>query len=204
MQLSKFLAIFSSVLITAGCGGNNTEQAKPEAKSSSASAQISTPVDIDITTPDRALKSYWKVQDQIRAEHFAHYNAQLPTFHRTQASAEKVMTGTAFNDVKVKPGTLESFTRDIIDVKVESESRAVIIASIKNSTPIPAGAELSKYQEQSRNEGDKYKYVLEKSQPGWQIAEIWDFKTYTSPPGWSKIIPGDGKPFVSSSTYEGR
>lgn len=165
---------------------------------------VATPVDIDITTPDRAIKSYWKVQDQIRTEHLSHYKAQLPTLHRSQASAERVMTGTAFTDIKIKSGTLEIFTRDIVDVKVESESRAVIIASIKNSTLIPAGAEVSKFQEQSRNEGDKYKYVLEKSPLGWQIAEIWEFSKYTSPPGWSKIIPGDGKPYVSSLTYDGR
>ena len=129
---------------------------------------------------------------------------KLATTAKLPKKTSAKVSGTAFNDVKVKFGTLESFIRDIVDVKIESESRAVIIANIKNSTPIPPGAELSKYQEQSRNEGDKYKYVLEKSQPGWQIAEIWDFKTYRSPPGWSKMVPGDGKPFVSSSTYEGR
>jgi hypothetical protein len=204
MQLRNILAIIPSLFLAVACGANNSQQVKPNLKSTEVPAQVPTHVELDLTTPDRALKSYWKIQDKIRAEHFLNYTAQLPTFHRIQASAEKVMTRTAFDDVKEKSGRLESFNRNIIDVKVESESRAVIITSIKNSTPVPVGAELSKFEEQSRSEGDKYKYVLEKHPPGWQVAEIWDFKTYSTPPSWSKIIPSDGKPFISSSTYEGR
>ncbi len=204
MRLIKVIVIVSSALITVGCGGNKEEKSKPDITPTSAVAEGAAPVEIDMTTPDRALKSYWKVQDQIRAAYFEHDKAQLSAYHRIQAPAERVMTGAAFNGIKLKPVEFSTFIRDIIDVNVESESRAVIIASIKNSTPIPAGAELSKYDEKSRNEGEKYKYVLEKSPPGWQIAEIWDFKTYTTPPDWSRMIPGDGKPFVSTETYEGR
>lgn len=204
MQLKNVFATVSAILMLVACGGNNPDKANSDVKSTGIPVLASKPVEIDITTPDRALKSYWKVQDQFRSEYHAHYKAQLPVLERFQAPVENVMTGTASSAAKEKLGALETFIRDIVDVKIESESRAVIIASIKNSTPIPAGAELSKLAEQMRSEGDKYKYVLEKSQPGWRIAEIWDYDKYITTPDWRKTVPGDGKPPVSLSTYGGR
>ena len=95
----------------------------------------------------------------------------------------------------------ETFSRDLIDVKIESESRSIITTTIKNTTPIPAGAEVSKYDEESRKDGDRFKYVLEKNQAGWRLAEIWKWQSYSS--RWEKRHPGDGTPHVHSLTMDG-
>ena len=98
--------------------------------------------------------------------------------------------------------TFETFARDILEVKVESESRAVVVAVIKNTTPIPAGAEMTKYDEERRRDGERYRYILQRDSGSWRVAEIWEWETYPTPK-WKKARPGDGKPSVPSLTYEG-
>ena len=105
-----------------------------------------------------------------------------------------------FADVE-SPSVTETFSRDILEVKVESDSRAVVVAVLKNTTPIPQGAEVTKFDEERRRDGERYKYVLFKDQSGWRVAEIWEWSAYPSP-HWKKSRPGDGKPTVPSLTYD--
>lgn len=204
MKSNKLSLIVVFAALAVGCDGQSAKQNLQVDEKSQIAKTTMPVIEVDASTPDRAIKSYWLLLDKLRSDYHNNYNSHLPTILRQQEAMAKMMTGAAYDGIKAKSDALELFSREILDVKVESESRAVIIAKIKNSTPIPVGAEVSKLQEQSRSEGDKYKYVLEKANFGWQVAEIWDFKTYTSPSGWSKIIPGDGKPYASSETYEGR
>ena len=191
-------ALASTLVLLASC---SKEAPTPPALSS---AKVERPeVQIDVTTPDRALKSYWALQDAIRAKHADIYRRAFPEYRASEKNPSSVVSGAVDAYFASKEQVFESFSRDIVDVKVESESRAVIVAVIKNSTPIPAGAEVSKFTEQERRDGQRYKYVLEKSSDGWRIAEIWGWETYSTP-DWKKQIPYDGEPYVPSSTYGGR
>ena len=157
---------------------------------------------IDLTTPDKALKSYWAVIDSVRLKRFELLEEIKDKLQSADKQLSVVADGAMVKSFSFGGATFEIFSRDLIDVKVESESRAVIIVVIKNATPIPAGAEMSTFDEERRRDGDRYRYVLEKSHAGWRVSEIWEWGTYPANE-WRKISPGNGKPTVQSLTYSG-
>jgi hypothetical protein len=184
-----------NLLILALCvtASSCTKESVPEAQV--ARAQI------DLSTPDKALKSYWAVRDENRQRREVTYSK----IRGDLATEEKRLADVASSELwrRQVPSATETFTRDILDLKVESESRAVVAVNVRNSTPVPAGAELTKYDEERRRDGELYRYVLEKGQRGWQVAEIWKWETYPSPARFAKFLPRDSKPSVPSLTYDG-
>lgn len=158
---------------------------------------------MDTSTPDKALKSYWAVRDMIRDKRHELAVENLARYQALDSAMDAVADGALREEFAAKANPPETFSRDIIDLKVESESRAVAVARIKNTTPVPAGAEMNSYAEAKRRDGERYKYVLEKSQAGWRVAEIWEEKTTDPVPDWNKRSPGAGKPSVRSFTFNG-
>jgi hypothetical protein len=160
-------------------------------------------VQIELGTPDKALKSYWAVRDSVRGK-MRELGIQIKEqIKAAEAQMNAVAEGSLLEYSNSRDAApLETFARDIIDVKVESESRAVVTAVIKNTTPIPVGAEVSKFDEERRRDGERYKYVLEKTQAGWRVSEIWSWETYPSS-DWKKMLPHDSKPYVPSLTHNG-
>lgn len=160
-------------------------------------------VPVDLTTPDKALKSYWAVKDEVRRRNQMIWQERVPAFREAERRLADVLTATMLAGQQTTFEDPEQFSRDILEVKVESDSRAVVVTVIKNTTPLPSGASPSRFDEERRRDGERYKYVLEKAANGWQVAEVWEWDTYPSP-GWKKVAPGDGTPRVASLTYEGR
>lgn len=161
-------------------------------------------VAIDASTPDRALKSYWAVRDAVRSRKREIFDrAALPAMVAAEEVMESVATGDLRDAFAEKAARKFNFARDITDVKVESESRAVILAVIRNTTPVPAGASMTRFDEERRRDGQRYKYVLEKAVAGWKVAEIWEWESYPKP-DWVKRLPFDKTPHAESMTYEAR
>jgi hypothetical protein len=193
--MRKF-TIYTAVLFVTLTACSKTEQPLLERKISS------TKVTLDLATPDKAIKSYWAVRDSIRAKQVELFAQNKESFHSAEAQISAVADGSLAETFSFDITPVETFSRDLIDVKVESDSRAVIVVVIKNSTPIPVGAEMSKFDEQRRRDGERYRYILEKNQSGWRVSEIWEWSTYPSAE-WKKSLPRDGKPIVPSLTYNG-
>ncbi len=193
--MRKF-TICTAVLLAGLAACSKTESPPSERKIASAK------VTLDLATPDKALKSYWAVRDSVRAKAVELFVQNKEGFQSAEAQMSAVVDGALAKTFSFDIPPIETFSRDLIDVKVESDSRAVIVVVIKNSTPIPAGAEMDKYDEERRRDGERYRYILEKNQEGWRVSEIWDWRTYPSN-GWNKSHPRDGKPNVPSLTYDG-
>ena len=193
--MRKF-TICTAVLLVALTACSKTEPLPSERKVSSVK------LNLDLATPDKAIKSYWAVRDSVRSKWFELFAHNKEGYQSVEAQMSEVADGALAKNLSFKIMPVETFSRELIDVKLESESRAVIIAVIKNSTPIPAGAEMSKFDEERRRDGERYRYILEKNQAGWRVSEVWQWGTYPSAE-WKKTKPGDGKPHVSSLTYNG-
>ena len=193
--MRKFI-IYTAVLLVTLTACSKTEPPPSERKTTSIK------VNLDLATPDKALKSYWAVRDSVRAKQFELFAQSKEDFQSAEAQMSAVSDGALAKSLSFDKNPIDTFSRDLIDVKVESESRAVIVVMIKNSTPIPAGAEVSKFDEERRRDGERYRYILEKNQAGWRVSEIWEWREYPSA-GWKKTQPRDGKPNVPSLTYEG-
>lgn len=195
--MKRSMSIVAAALIAlSAC--SKTETAPEPGKSPIASAKVT----LDLSTPDKALKSYWAVRDSTHAKEFAVLSQATSQLAEAGAQLAEVAEGALAKEMVIRPGRSETYSRDIIDVKVESESRAVIIALIKNSTPIPAGAEPTKFDEERRANGDRYRYILERDKASWRVSEIWDFEGYPTK-DWKKSHPTSGKPYVPSLTYGG-
>jgi hypothetical protein len=182
------------LIVLSAC--SKTETSVPE----KTSANVNVP--LDLSTPDKALKSYWAVRDSVRTKKSDLAIQARSSLEAAETQLAAVADGALAKEFSARFRQPETFSRDIIDVKVESESRAVIIVVIKNSTPIPTGGEMSKYDEERRENGKRYRYVLEKAQPGWRVSEIWEWDTYPTK-DWKKSMPGNGKPYVPSLTSGG-
>ena len=193
--MRKF-TICIAVLLATLTACSKTEPLPSERKVSSVK------VNLDLATPDKALKSYWAVRDSVRSKQVELFAQNKEGYQSAEAQMSEVADGALAKNFSFDIIPFETFSRDLIDVKVESESRAVIIAVIKNSTPIPAGAEMSKFDEERRRDGERYRYILEKNQAGWRVSEVWEWSTYPSD-AWKKIKPDDGKPHVPSLAYNG-
>jgi len=191
----KIILFFLVAPIMISCSDKSTP--------STSESIINTSVKIDTTTPDKALKSYWDVRDAIRVGRIDLYKQSIEKNKNREKQLANITTDSLIKDFQIDFGTVETFSRDILEVKVESESRAVVLAVIKNTTPVSANAEITQSVEERRRNGERYRYILERDQSGWRVAEIWEWDTYPSP-GWEKKLPKEGKPSVPSFTYNGK
>ncbi|MDR0274126.1 MAG: hypothetical protein LBI48_02060 [Burkholderiaceae bacterium] len=203
MNAIKFVATAIALVAAflAGCG-----QSTSSAPSSASTVTQPTPpakVQIDLSTPDKALKSYWAVKDSVRAvsvELISKFDSDMKPY-RKQVNA--VTSEAITNSFFVVDNVFETFSRDIIKVDVESESRAVIFVVIRNTTAIPTGVKPSDDEEKRRRDGERYKYVVERDKTDWKVSEIWEWSKYFPENDWKKTLPSDRTSYTPSYTHDG-
>jgi hypothetical protein len=179
MRLANLAIVVTTALLT-GCGvGTDSTSSPPKT---------------DLSTPDRALKSYWATQDWLEASGLGGKRSADLANAKYLAPLTTGTVGAATKNV----GKPVAFVRDLVEVKSESESRASVLAKIRNATPIPPGADVTDYHRKAR-EGHTYKYVLEKVGAEWRVSEIWAYFEFMNPPQWQKLF--DGTPHVESHTH---
>jgi hypothetical protein len=184
---------FLLLILLAACDGGKQQPTAVHGDSAPA---------IDTSTPDRTLKSYWAVRDYVlQRERLLALDA-LPQYQVAERLLDTVAAAPVASAQRRLAPPIETFSRDIVEVKVESESRAVALATIKNISPIPPGAEVSRFDEEQRRNGERLRYVLEKEGSGWRVAEVWTWQSYGAP-GWKKAMPVDGRPYVPVMVYGG-
>lgn len=135
----------------------------------------------DTSTPDRALKSYWALLDWVNANNHAvrKINRQNADYKEGAAALKELaVPRIAGEEQAAYEAPLYVYSREIVTANVETESRAVIMATIKNATPLPAGVPLDAKAQEQREKGSPYKYVLEKDDKGWKVAEVWESGPY--------------------------
>lgn len=201
MRNLVFTCAFCAVL--AGCLGES-DAVKTEALAAPEVARVEDrepPPAVDSTSPDNALKSYWSVVDWRKRISKQQHEETLQS--KLTASMDDAHSKVAVPAIyKRRSYPLETFDREIIEAKVETDTRATIHAVIKNSTPIPEGADVTNYDRKRREQGDRYRYVMERGQDGWRVAEIWEFDRYYDKK-WSKTSPSSTKPSVGTLTFGG-
>lgn len=197
----KFTIIVISAFLIAGCGVNqDAASVKPPVAAAAtpvaAPSAATTPaaLALDTSTPDRALKSYWRAKDALR-------QAEAEWSHERYAGLKKITDALGIDNKKLMTGEtlakheslkarelrIEQFNRDIVDIKQDTESRATAMVSIKNSTPLPAGAVISDSDKKTRDKGITLRYVLEKEADGWKVAQVYEYVEYRRV--WEKVFP---------------
>jgi hypothetical protein len=129
---------------------------------------------LDLSTPDRALKSYWAQKDWLQAlarRELESIMKGITSLYRD--NMPKVTTGEVseyFRTASLQED--ERFRREIISVRQETDSRAIALVKITNVTPIPSEAEPTKYDLEMREKGEQFQYLLERHGEGWKVADV--------------------------------
>lgn len=190
----KFLLVpVLAALLLAGCGNQANTSATASPKTEQA-ADVPPPPVIDTTTPDKAVKSLWATIDWSKAVNQARLDRYQPTADEMALKRlEAQLSVPAIASPKVEKTQRQQYSREILKADVETESRAIVMAQIKNVTPFSADTVLSKYQLKAREQGERVKYVLEKNAGSWQISEAWEWKDYSNE--FTKSRPIEGKAY---------
>lgn len=149
-------------------------------------------LEINLTSPDMAVKTWWRYKDFVAAFNQKECEAVWRNPTDPIQYVPKIASGDVLRAIKEQACTLESFAREIEEVKIESETRAVVFARIKNITPVPSGAEPTELDKKWRAGGFKYKYVVEKTADGWKVTQA--FGALGDSPDWQKAYQPADKP----------
>lgn len=181
-----------AVALLAGC----YEQGRaPEGLAKATQAAKDLPVANN--SPDATVKSWWAAKDAaMRLDSqicFEYAKMQSPVTEKLKKLATPEIPTSRECD-----GDIFIFDRNITKVDIESDTRAIVKAVIKNSTPPDPGAVLDDSDLKARSEGEPFMYTLERkdSSSGWQIARVERFPSYART--WERVFE---KPKPSSNRY---
>jgi hypothetical protein len=95
------------------------------------------------------------------------------------------------------------YERDILEVEMQTGSRAVILVAIRNSTPLGDKEKVIGYDDRKRREvGDRYRYVLELDGAKWRVVELWELNSWGKDP-WRKRRPWNYDDYIPTQTFDG-
>ena len=75
--------------------------------------------------------------------------------------------------LREKPLTAHSQSYEIVEVKQETESRATIVAKLRNTTPIDSGTVVDQSDRKRRRDGETVRYVVERDSTGWRLVQAY-------------------------------
>ena len=159
---------------------------------------------VDASTPDKALKSYWKLRDAQNSnfQKFTNDSHVKKLLNEIYGSyGDIVVPLIAKQKLELLESPVETFSREIKKIVFESETKAVINAEVRNVTPIAEMAYLSVNDMAKRNNGNEYKYVLEKAGEAWKVSEVLWRSIYSG--NWIKIAPESTMPQFPIETDNG-
>lgn len=182
--MRKLLILPLIALSMAGCA-RSTEQptvsasTAPESKPSTIAAAA--PVEslvVQSASPDQAVKTWWRYLDLVeshRSEGCRKYSTELPPAYLKYLP--QIADADVLASLTPKPRECipDVFTRDIDEVKTESETRAIVFGTIKNANPVPPGAQADEYDKKWRASGFKFKYLVEKTGGAWKISQVFRY-----------------------------
>ena len=142
---------------------------------------------VDLSTPEATVRSYWRLQeslDSVAASILSGPEERDP-FAQVRHGYEQTVAGRA-REVLTAPFVRETFSREVEAVDSAGPGLAHVIARIRNTTPIPAGAELTHEQEELRNDGQQFRYLLEREGDAWRITQVQHWSDLGA--GWQDIL----------------
>jgi hypothetical protein len=132
---------------------------------------------VDLTTPEAALRSYWRMQDALDSIAAAMVTgpAERDPFSATRQAYESTFAGRA-REMLAAPFVRQTYAREVQAVDSAGPARTLVMAVIRNTTPLAPGAALTHEQEELRAEGQQFRYVLEREGDAWRITQVqmWD------------------------------
>lgn len=180
--VTKSAVLLALAVLLTGC---SQEEQTPWMRLQAAVPQLKVTAD----TPEAAVKSWWLVRDQ-QEQYSSTVCKELGGLYgpirsaRDGLAAGELLAMQAGRDACDPP----SYARDIVNVEVESATRAHVIAQIRNTEPPTPGYVLDNDERGKKERGVRMQYLLERAdqdQP-WKIAQIYSSDRYCT------VAPVDG------------
>ncbi|MBV6304903.1 hypothetical protein KVP10_08385 [Candidimonas humi] len=132
------------------------------------------PIEIHANSPDRAVKTWWDIQDANRAFEKSVCPELAPRSPR-RIHAEAILRGEILSAAKRIDCSTEAYERSIVRVDIQSDTLAFVYATIKNVTAPDANATLSPKDKSDKESGEDIKYQLERdgASEDWKISQIF-------------------------------
>lgn len=132
-------------------------------------------IEINIESPDLALKTWWRYLDRQKELSLLDCKKNNEAAEVGKFDVSKISSGELEASLKsrVNHCDKETYEREIREVKLETETRAIAFVTIKNSTPSTAAH--TEKEEQRRLKGEEYKYLIERSKEGWKIVQVYKY-----------------------------
>jgi hypothetical protein len=180
------------------CGGDGVPGGAAKAGSAGAGAREAPLPDsafaVDLSTPERALRSYWHLREMADtigapADTAA---ARYRNWQRADTTLARIYGGVALAEYRRsrQPRVRQRYTREILDIEQQSDSRAVVLARIRNVTPVPPAASPDEFSARRRAEGDVYRYLFERDSAGWKLVQVQG-KAYPGDMTWSDYFQAE-------------
>jgi hypothetical protein len=173
--MKRILAVAVAAVVLAGC--EKPQEQKPPARMAAEQAVES--LSSAQNSPDITVKSWWSAKDAWVKVAMAQCESSGDLMKKIQNNMETL----AGPEIKtsIDCNSVEKYDRKIEDVQVQSDTRAVVQARVRNVTPPDPGADTDSEHQRIKDLGDQIRYVLERkdANDGWKIVGA------TSKPGWS-------------------
>lgn len=188
--VTKLAAILAIAFTAAGC---TQEEETPWTRVKAAAPQVT----VASNTPDAAVKSWWQARD-ARSNFGSKICAEMRGVYGPVDGALVSLASANIVEDLTDPGRCAPtvYSRDISKVDIQSDTRALVEAQVRNSTPVSKGYVMDKDEESQKRKGVRMQYLLERedAQKPWRISQIYSFSRYCSNDsvnGWCVLYDGD-------------
>ncbi len=136
------------------------------------SRKSSQPPAADLSTPERALKSYWTLREWLRRANSADPKPANPPLTAVEVMSA-VTAGGARDSYVNRPGVLDPLGWTLERIDQVSDTQALATARIRNLAQNPAAVTPTPIELFEPAKGNQMQYVLNKEGSVWKVSEVW-------------------------------
>lgn len=186
MFLHRFALLLPFVFALQACNDDSAAKVAAEQPKSQQSVANVKPASLvkfvapipNLNSPDNAVKSWWALNDAVNKfsnEHCVNKTWKVAEVDASYVSLSAGNTKEFFQSHD--ECILETYDRTIERASVETDTRAVVMANIKNSTKLPEGVHLANSSKEDVEKGVNYKYVLARESDKWYVDEVYYYSS---------------------------
>ena len=166
--LGRFLVCVCAWILT-GCPSGADGDAKKSAQ------QVPPQPATDISTPERAINSYWALRDWLQTKEEIEWkrSRQRADASKVGEAMAQVTSGATLSSFKDKPPPGDQYERTLSKVTYENDTRANVLARIRVISRGASGITPTPIELFQSEVAGEIRYVLEKDQQGWKVVEVW-------------------------------
>jgi hypothetical protein len=173
------------VVFLAGCG----EPAKIQQESAvNKAVKAISDFKPNLSSPDFAVKSWWQAKDLQRnlAGSYCLDNNIIESDKVASGKLKEIASEDLPFERDCNPDVTR-FERNITRVDVQSETRAVVSAVIKNASAPESGAHLTTAAESRKDAGSPFRYILTRKDKsnGWRVESVEQMPSWKNT--WEKV-----------------